>query len=47
MGRLVKWWEEAIGLVGLGLGDIVDWPDAGLKRTVGGMLLGRFRGLGR
>lgn len=46
VGQLVKWWEEAIGLVGLGLGGIVDWLDAGLKQT-GGHVLGHFRGLGR
>lgn len=28
-------WEEATGLVGLGLGDIVDWLGAGLKQTGG------------
>lgn len=32
---LLKWWEEAIGLVSLGLRDIVDWPGAGLKGTGG------------
>lgn len=46
MGQLVKWWEEAIGLVGLGLGDIADWPGAGLKQT-SGHVLGHFRSLGR
>lgn len=35
VGQLVKWWKEAIGLVGLGLRDIVDWLGPGLKQTGG------------